>query len=606
MLGWTIKDWQHAYQEGNTPAALLGKLLASLPTPDAAWISVINQSMLDTQLAKLADKLAAVGGDRTKLPLYGVPYAVKDNIDVAGLQTTAACPAFAYSPDRDATIVRRLADAGAIVIGKSNLDQFATGLVGVRSPYGIPTNTFDPAYVSGGSSSGSASLVARGIVPFSLGTDTAGSGRVPAGLNNIVGLKPTRGAFSNTGVVPACRTLDCVSIFATTCDDAVTVYDVAAALDLTDGLSRAMPADTQSRRLPAKPRFGIPAAPEFYGDKLAAEEFAKAIKKLEEQGATCTPVDFSLFDEVTQLLYDGAWVAERYAAIEDFAKTQESEIHPVVRDIIFKARQFSAADAFNGVYRLADLKRQADALLAQFDGLVVPTAPTHHRIDAVLADPIRLNSQMGKYTNFVNLLDWSAFAVPASLRKDGLPFGITFIADAWRERALGIFAAQWHAATGLARGATGLPLALSAMPSDALNTPAEAGMIRVAVVGAHLRGMPLNHELTSRNARFVDATTTADNYRLYALANTTPPKPGLLRADKGAAIRIELWDVPAEAFGSFVAGVPAPLGIGTLTLANGSSVKGFICEPAGLEGATDITELGGWAAYIASKQKANS
>ncbi|WP_293775772.1 allophanate hydrolase [uncultured Oxalicibacterium sp.] len=602
MLGWTIKEWQQAYRSGQSPATLLRKLLATLPANDVAWITIMDEAGLEAQLAHLAKRLIEVDGDLAQLPLYGVPYAAKDNIDVAGIPTTAACPAFAYVPQSNATIVKRLADAGAIVIGKSNLDQFATGLVGVRSPYGIPTNTFNPEYVSGGSSSGSASLVARGIVPFSLGTDTAGSGRVPAGLNNIVGLKPTRGAFSNTGVVPACRTLDCVSVFASTCADAVTVYDVAAALDKADGLSRAMPAAARLDALPATPRFGIPAKPEFYGDAQAEKAFAYAIRQLEAQGASCEPIDFSLFDDVTKLLYDGAWVAERYAAIEEFAATQEDAIHPVVRGIIFKAKQFSAADAFKGTYRLADLKRKSDALLAQFDALVVPTAPTHYKIAELLADPVRLNSNMGKYTNFVNLLDWSAFAVPASLRDDGLPFGITFIADAWRERALAAFAAQWHVSTGLTRGATGLPLAAD---TDLPPCADPGAMIRVAVVGAHLRGMLLNHELTTRNARFVSSTTTTPEYRLFALANTTPPKPGLVRvAEGGAAIRIELWDVPGEAFGSFVAGVPAPLGIGTLTTADGSSVKGFICEAIGLDGAQDITAFGGWAAYLASKKTA--
>lgn len=606
MLGWTIKDWQQAYRNGETPATLLGTLLASLPSPDVAWITVANQAMLDAQLAKLDARLKAVDGDITRLPLYGIPFAAKDNIDVAGMPTTAACPAFTYAPKTNATIIQRLLDAGAVVIGKTNLDQFATGLVGVRSPYGIPTNTFNAEYISGGSSSGSASLVARGIVPFALGTDTAGSGRVPAGLNNIVGLKPTRGAFSNTGVVPACRTLDCVSVFATTSEDAIAVYDVAAALDASDGLSRQMPADAQNRNLPAAPRFGIPVAPEFYGDALAEKAFADAIVRLEEQGATCVPIDFSLFDDVTKLLYDGAWVAERYAAIRSFATEHENDIHPVVRDIIFKAKNFSAADAFEGIYRLADLKRKADAVMAQFDGLVVPTAPTHYKIAELLADPVRLNSNMGKYTNFVNLLDWSAIAVPASLRSDGLPFGITFIADAWQERALAVFAAEWHRKTGLKRGATGLPLMTT--PSTATSSQPATGMIRIAVVGAHLRGMPLNHELTSRNARFVDSVTTASNYKLFALANTTPPKPGLLRTDEqtnsATAIKLELWDVPASAFGSFVAGVPAPLGIGSVTLADGSTVKGFICEPAGLQGARDITEFGGWANYLASLNNA--
>lgn len=598
MLGWTIKDWLQAYRTGKTPVSLINELIASLPSADPAWITIADQASIDAQLARLDARLQAAGGDIARLPLYGVPFAAKDNIDVAGLPTTAACPAFAYTPEQDATIIRRLTEAGAIVIGKSNLDQFATGLVGVRSPYGIPTNTFNAEYISGGSSSGSASLVARGIVPFALGTDTAGSGRVPAGLNNIVGLKPTRGAFSNTGVVPACRTLDCVSVFATTNEDALTVYDVAAALDEADGLSRRMPDDTRSRRLPAAPRFAIPDKPEFYGDALAEKAFAAAIRELEAQGATCVPTDFSLFDQVTQLLYDGAWVAERYAAIRNFAVEHEANIHPVVRDIIFKAKNFSAADAFDGVYRLADLKRRADAVMARFDGLVVPTAPTHYKIADLLADPVKLNSNMGKYTNYVNLLDWSALAVPASLREDGLPFGITFIADAWQERALAFYAGQWHRATKLPRGATGLPLPAAGDTTESA-TP-DAGMIRVAVVGAHLRGMPLNHELTSRNAHFAGTANTAANYRLYALADTTPPKPGLLRADEGAPIALELWDVPEAAFGSFVAGVPAPLGIGSVTLDDGRTVKGFICEPAGLQNAQDITAFGGWKNYIAS------
>jgi allophanate hydrolase len=607
MRGWTIAEWLDAYRNGAKPGNLLGELLSTLNGPDPAWISVAAPEVLQAQLARLEHKLETAGGDIGKLPLYGVPFAAKDNIDALGFQTTAGCPAFAYTPERSATLIELLTDAGAILIGKTNLDQFATGLVGVRSPYGIPTNAFDPEYISGGSSSGSASVVARGIVPFALGTDTAGSGRVPAGLNNIVGLKPTRGAFSNTGVVPACRTLDCVSVFATTVEDASRVYDVAASLDPADGLSREAPALSRQWRLPDKPRFAIPSHPEFFGDALAEQAFKTAVAHIEARGATCKPVDFSVFDDVTALLYDGAWVAERYAAIRDFAAEHEADIHPVVRDIIFKARQFSAADAFDGVYRLADLKRQADALLGQFDALLVPTAPTHYRIAQLLEDPVRLNSHLGKYTNFVNLLDWSAIAVPANLREDGLPFGITLIGDAWRERALAAFASSWHQATGLTRGATGLPLvAAKAENSGAAHAEAESGTVRVAVVGAHLRGMPLNHELTSRHARFVEATTTASTYRLYALANTAPPKPGLARSDDGAPIKVELWDVPTAEFGSFVAGIPAPLGIGTLTLADDRQVKGFICEPYALKGARDITEFGGWANYLDSQRTTTS
>lgn len=603
MRGWTIDDWTEAYQGGASPQAMLGKLRESLLEPDPAWIGIVSEQTLAAQLERLAERLAGQGGDLSALPLYGVPFGVKDNIDAAGFETTAACPAFAYLPQADATVVARLAAAGAIVMGKTNLDQFATGLVGVRSPYGIPVNSFAADYVSGGSSSGSASVVARGLVPFSLGTDTAGSGRVPAGLNNIVGIKPTRGALSNTGVVPACRTLDCVSIFATSLADATRVYDAAAALDESDGLSREAPAAALAWRMPEAPRLGIPLQPEFYGDARAEQAFAEAVAALQARGAVCVPVDFSLFDEVAALLYDGPWVAERLAAIRVFAQSHEQDIHPVVRDIVFKARQFSAADAFDGIYRLADLKRRADALLAGFDALLVPTAPTHYRIADMLADPVRLNSHLGKYTNFVNLLDWSAVAVPASLRGDGLPFGITFIADAWRERALAAYAAGWHQATGLARGATGLELRAGG-PGHA----PQGAMVRLAVVGAHLRGMPLNHELATRGARFVEATTTSADYRLYALAGTLPPKPGLVRCQAqepgGAAIRVELWDVPSQAFGSFVEGVPAPLGIGTLTLADGRSVKGFICEPCALAGARDITGHGGWAAYLQSRSAA--
>ncbi|MCY0385998.1 allophanate hydrolase [Robbsia sp. Bb-Pol-6] len=606
MHGWTLHDWRAAYANGAQPRDLLRALLASLPENDSSWISLIDEAALDAQLARLDERLA--GRAPSVLPLYGVPFAAKDNIDVMGLTTTAGCPAFAYAPSRDATLIQRLSDAGAIVVGKTNLDQFATGLNGTRTPYGVPVNTFDPAYVSGGSSSGSATVVARGLVPFSLGTDTAGSGRVPAGLNNIVGLKPTRGALSGRGVVPACRTLDCVSIFATSMEDAAEVYAIAAGFDAEDGLSRAAPMPVLAARLPERPRLGIPDAPEFFGDALAADAFRQALAALEASGAQLVPLDFAILEQVSALLYDGPWVAERYAAIRQFAESHPDAIDPVVREVIFKARQFSAADAFDGVYRLADLKRQADALLGSVDALVVPTAPTHYTIAAMQAEPILLNSRLGTYTNYVNLLDWSAVSVPASLRPDGLPFGITLIGGTWREGALAHYAARFHAGTGLPRGATGLPLPAtdtqSAFEQARLAAEEARATIRVAVVGAHLRGMPLNHELTSRDARFVEETTTAAHYRLFALANTTPPKPGLLRvapAETGAPIVVELWDVPGTAFGGFVAGVPAPLGIGTLTLADGRQVKGFICEPADLPAATDVTAFGGWRAYITDR-----
>ncbi|WP_076593322.1 allophanate hydrolase [Herminiimonas arsenitoxidans] len=593
MLGWTISDWQTAYNNGDTPATLLPRLLDSLQKDDVAWISLINQPYLDAQLQALEARRKSLP-DLSSLPLYGVPFAAKDNIDVGGIRTTAACPEFAYIPTQHATVIQRLLDAGAIVIGKTNLDQFATGLVGIRSPYGAVPNSFDPEYVSGGSSSGSASVVARGLVAFSLGTDTAGSGRVPAGLNNIVGLKPTVGAISGRGVVPACRTLDCVSIFATTVADAELVFQQASGFDEADGYSRARP-DHVMTSLPAKPRFGIPAQPEFYGDAQSEQAYAQALARIKETGAECIPLDFSLFDQVTTLLYDGPWVAERYAAIETFAKEHADAIHPVVRDIIFRAKEFSAADTFNAQYKLADLKRQADKILASVDALLVPTAPTHYKISDVAADPIRRNSHMGKYTNFVNLLNWCALAVPANFRSDGLPFGLTLIGPAWSDHALAAFGKQCQALTALPRGATKQPF-IAPNASPVISGPA-AGHLRLAVVGAHLTGMPLNRELTERHAVLVESTQTSDSYRLYALAQTVPPKPGLARSENGAPIIVELWDIPLAAFGSFVAGVPAPLGIGTLELSDGRQVKGFICEPYALESAQDITAYGGWRAY---------
>lgn len=597
MRGWTIAQWTQAYESGKKPFDLISALVDGIDLSSHDWISIISSTQLQARVDQLDAQLTAAGGDISQLPLYGVPFAVKDNIDVVGFDTTAGCKEFTYTPKESATVVHLLEMAGAIVIGKANLDQFATGLVGVRTPYGIPGNSFNKEYVSGGSSSGSGVTVAKGIVPFSLGTDTAGSGRVPAGLNNIVGLKPTKGAFSQTGLIRACRTLDCISVFALTVEDAVKVYDIAQAFDAADGYSREMPVDDMPPALPSQPTFGIPSKPEFYGDALAEKAFNEAITFAEKMGAKCVPVDFAVLDQVAALLYDGSWVAERYAAIRAFAEQHEASIHPVVHDIVYKAEKFSAADAFDGFYKLADLKRIADALLAKVDALLVPTAPSQYRIDDVLADPIKLNSNLGKYTNFVNLLDWSALAVPFTIRPDGLPFGVTLIGQAWQERALAEFALKWHQASGMKLGATDASVTTNvSLPA----LPKNPSVIRVAVVGAHLRGMPLNKELTERDATFVEATTTSSDYKLYALANTTPAKPGLVKSTEGAAIKVELWDMPTQHFASFVAGIAAPLGIGTLVLADGRLVKGFICEPIGLTGAKDITEFGGWAAYVST------
>lgn len=592
---WTLAEWRSAYQSGATPAALLPGCLAALAADDPAWITLLSPEALAQRLADLARQLAAAGGQLDRLPLYGIPFAVKDNIDVAGLPTTCACPEFAYTPESNATVIDRLEAAGAVVIGKTNLDQFATGLVGTRSPYGAVPNAFNAKYISGGSSSGSASVVARGLVPFALGTDTAGSGRVPAGHNNLVGLKPTRGRVSTHGLVPACRTLDCITVFALNVDDADTVLGIMGGFDAADPYSRRAPAAPAS--WPEKPVFGIPQAPEWFGDTQAEQAWNASLAHLQGMGVELRPLDFSLLFEIAALLYEGPWVGERYAALEELMRERPEVVHPVVRSIVEKATSFSAVDTYKAEYRRMALARQAEALVAGLDGLIVPTAPTLPTITDVLADPVTLNSRMGRYTNFVNLLDWSAIALPGGMRGDGLPAGITLIAPAWQEANLVRFGRRWQNAAPWQRGASGLDL-----PPPATQPVASDGTrITVAVVGAHLSGMPLNSQLTERNAILLEATQTAAAYRFYALPGTVPPKPGLVRTGDGAPIAVELWAVPVEHFGSFVALIPSPLGIGTLELIDGRSVKGFICESWAVAEAEDITALGGWRAYMARK-----
>jgi allophanate hydrolase len=594
----TLSQYRAAYAAGATPEDLLVPLVERLhgAGPDPAWIALADAGEVRALARELARRRAAGAA----LPLYGVPFAVKDNIDVAGLATTAACPAFAYRPAAHAACVERLVAAGAVPVGKTNLDQFATGLNGTRSPYGAVPNTFDPAYVSGGSSSGSASVVARGLVPFALGTDTAGSGRVPAGFNNIVGLKPTRGLVSTRGAVPACRSLDCVSVFALTAGDALAVVDALAAFDPDDPYSRARAPGTAA--YPTRPRVGVPRAPEFFGDAAQARAWDAARARVAAWPADLVEIDLAPFLAAAALLYDGPWVAERLAAVEGLLSTDPGAIHPVVREVVEEGRRYSALDAFRGAYRLEELRRATAPVWQDIDFLLVPTAPTLPTLAAMLAEPVARNSELGLYTNFVNLLDLCALALPAALRDDGLPFGVTLIAPAFAENALLEFGARWQARTGLALGATGRALPALTDAAPGLPPPVAPGWQRVAVVGAHLSGMPLNGELTSRNAVRVAETLTAPRYRLHALAGTRPPKPGLERvAAGGAAIALELWDMPAAAFASFVAGIPAPLGIGTLELADGGQVKGFICEPCGLAGATDISSYGGWRAYRAAQ-----
>ncbi|AMJ60707.1 allophanate hydrolase [Bosea sp. PAMC 26642] len=546
-----------------------------------------------------AARLQAEGPRGRKL--WGVPVAVKDNIDVAGLPTTAACPAFAYEPAGDAGAVARLKAAGAIVIGKTNLDQFATGLNGTRSPYGVPQNALRADLVPGGSSSGSASAVAAGIVPIALGTDTAGSGRVPAGLQNLVGLKPSLGLVSTAGAVPACRTLDCVSVFALTVEDAWIVLEVIAGPDAADPFSRTVPLGRPGAVSPHL-RLGIPrpADLDFDGDAAAAASFDLAIERANALGATIVPLDMTPFYDTARLLYDGPWVAERFLVVQDLLARDPEAVLPVIRQVIAGKPLPDAAATFAARYRLAELASVAKIALKGIDALMVPTAPRPVTLAQMAADPIGQNSMLGRYTNFVNLLDMCALAVPVSLAGDGTAAGVTFIAPSGHDAALAGLGRAFHAASDLTLGAAGLPVpALADLP--VAPTP---GTIEIAVVGAHLSGMPLNGELTSLGATFLRATTTTAEYSLFALPGGPPARPGLIRTGKGgAAIALEVWSMPPEGFGRFVAGIPSPLGIGTLALADGTRVKGFLCETIATEGARDVTEFGGWRAFVKAGER---
>jgi allophanate hydrolase len=494
--------------------------------------------------------------------LQGLTFAIKDNIDYAGVPTTAGCPAYAYTPQHSAPVVTMFEQAGARLIGKTNLDQFATGLVGVRSPYGPCSSVFHPEYISGGSSSGSAVAVATGQVDFSLGTDTAGSGRVPAAFNNIYGLKPTKGILSTAGVVPACASLDCVSVF---------TRDVATA-------QRVFQAANPRQATPAWAngpfRFGVPKPEDlqFFGDTEAEALYAGAIAKLQAAGGQAVEIDFKPFRDAAQLLYSGPWVAERYVAVGGFLEGHPDDADPTVKTIILGGKNYSAADTFKAMYRLEEFRTATVPTWKTIDVMLLPTTGTTYKISEVQADPFQLNTNLGYYTNFVNLLDLAAFAIPAGFRPNGLPFGVSLIGPAHSDWAL-------------------------------LDLAARLEEVRITVVGAHLTGQPLNRQLTERGARLLKTCRTAPDYRLYALANTTPPKPGLVREPglQGPGIEVEVWGIPARHFGSFVALIPPPLGIGSLKLDDGTSACGFICEPAGLAGAVEITHLGGWRNYLANR-----
>jgi allophanate hydrolase len=549
---------------------------------DKAWINRVP----DAELQSAADKLDVRRGEIDGLPLYGIPFAVKDNIDLAGLPTTAGCPGFAYMPTNSARVVQQLVEAGAIAVGKTNLDQFATGLVGVRSPYGVPRNPFNADYIPGGSSSGSAVAVSSGVVSFSLGTDTAGSGRVPAGFNNIVGFKPTPGRLSNEGTVPACASLDCVSIFALSCADA------AAIVPIVDKLT---PQGAGAGRF----NFGVPRELEFFGDSEYAALYTEAIKKLERFGGTAVPFDYAPFREAAQLLYGGPWVAERAAAVGKFIEGADAsaKVWPVTRDIILRGFDFSAVDAFVGQYRLKALRERAATEMRDLDFLALPTAGTIYKMVDLEREPVLLNSNLGHYTNFVNFFGLPALALPAGFRRDGMPFGITFVGHSNWDRMLLEFGAQWQRAVPLPLGRT-----VSTLPEPSADpTTTLDERFQIAVVGAHMSGLPLNKELIDQRGRFERCDRTAPEYRLYALPGGPPRRPGMLRRkDGGASIELEIWSLPALEFAEFVSSIPAPLGLGTISLADGSTVQGFLCEAHATEGAHDVTRFGGWRPYLQS------
>ncbi|MDP2081138.1 MAG: allophanate hydrolase [Pseudotabrizicola sp.] len=586
-----------AYQNGTlTPLQLVEEVITrrEASRDPAIFISTVP----DADLRAAAAALMAAHPVPGSLPLWGIPFAAKDNIDAFGLPTTAACPAYAYDPATDSTVVARLRAAGALLVGKTNLDQFATGLNGSRSPYGAPRSVFDADYVSGGSSSGSAVAVASGIVSFALGTDTAGSGRVPAMFNNLVGIKPTPGLVPNTGVVPACASVDCVTVLSACVADGVAVRRVMEGFDAADPYSRA----ATPVGLPATLRIGVLAGVEreFFGNTQVERLYDAAVAKAEALGAQIVPIDYAPFREAASLLYDGPWVAERLAAIEEFIAANADKMDPTVRKIISGAQGMTAVDAFNGQYRLLELKRKTDAEWARVDILLLPTSPTTHTVADMLADPIRLNGQFGRYTNFVNLLGCAAIAVPCGFDQTGhLPAGVTLVGPGFSDDALTPFADTLHRALGLGMGADRKAALPAARP-----VVADLG-IDVVVVGAHLTGMPLNSQLTGLGGQFKRACTTARDYRLYVLPDALPAKPGLLRDPgfDGPGIAVEVWSLPAAGFGMFVNAIPAPLGIGKITLDDGREVSGFLCEAHSLTGAPEITALGSWKAHVARQAK---
>ncbi|PWI31969.1 allophanate hydrolase [Vibrio albus] len=587
MMPSTIKQLIEAYRSGEiSPFSFLQEKLEQARSDDRnAWISCISDAQLQTYVDALREK------DSDTLPLYGVPFAIKDNIDLEGLPTTAGCKEYTYEPESSAFVVAQLIAAGAVPLGKTNLDQFATGLVGTRSPWGEGKNSFNPDYISGGSSSGSAVSVATNQVFFSLGTDTAGSGRVPAAFNNLMGLKASKGLLSCTGVVPACKSLDCVTFFARNADDLSLLYSVAAVYDEQDCYAR----PTQAPIQPVSGSFnglkvGIPAAEQlaFFGNEEYQTLFAETQTRMKEMGAELVPFDLQPFIDAAKLLYQGPWVAERYAAVQTFFEEQPKSCLPVIETIIGGATSFSAADTFKAMYKLQAYKVQCDKLLSEVDIVMTPTAGTIYTINEVNADPITLNSNLGYYTNFMNLLDYCSVAIPAGFTDAGLPFGVTLFTRAFADPALLSLAKQWQQDNGLVLGVDGRNSASKTMD--------------LLVCGAHMEGLPLNEQLTSLGGVLKEKTSTSAKYKMYKLAGGPPFRPGVVRdEEQGTDIEVEVWAISTGSIGALLAQIPHPLGLGSVELVSGEWVKGFICEPIGIQGAQDISEYGGWRGFLNSE-----
>lgn len=577
VLGWSIDDHLDARRRGRSAVEAIRAVLDALHACDDPAL------LIGEPFDELALAMAAVVDAQPveSLPLHGVPFVVKDNLDIAGVATTCACPSWSRIAEADSAVVAILRAAGAIPVAKTNMDQFATGLVGTRSPFGTPRNPIDATLIPGGSSSGSAVAVARGYVPFSLGTDTAGSGRVPAAMCGIVGLKPTLGRFPAIGMVPAVRRIDCPTVFARSVRDARAVARVATNWQREDPYSKPPQPGRRAVR-----RVGVVADVAWLASVMepaALDSYLRLVEVARASFEDLVPIDVTSFLEAGALLYGGTFVAERTAAVGAFLSTNPADADPTVRTIILGGNGHSAVEAYRGEYRLAELRVDTASTWDRVDALLLPTTSGVASVDDVAADRVGANSRMGVFTTFANLLDLAVIAFPGPPRTDGRPVGGQLIGPAWSDEALADAAQVLR-------------------PEEPSDDPDECrtGEVLLAVVGAHLRGMPLHHQLRDRHARFVSAEKTAPHYRLYALDGTTPPKPGLRRVDDdGRAIEIEIWALPEDRFGSFVAAIPAPLGIGSVERANGSWCSGFICEPIGLDAATDISDFGGWRAYCA-------